>query len=96
MDKIVFGTDGWRAIIAKDYTITNVSKVAAATATWLTKRYKTPSAVIGYDCRFGGEMFMEAVAFHVYIIPVTTDLRVSVHYGLRKLFRHRFLSNHRI
>ncbi len=62
MDKIVFGTDGWRAIIAKDYTITNVSKVAAATATWLTKRYKTPSAVIGYDCRFGGEMFMEAVA----------------------------------
>ncbi len=62
MDRIKFGTDGWRAIIAKDFTIINVSKVAYATAQWLTKKYKSPSAVIGYDCRFGGEMFMEAVA----------------------------------
>lgn len=62
MDKIKFGTDGWRAIIAKDFTLLNVTKVAYATAQWLTKKYKNPSAVIGYDCRFGGEMFMEAVA----------------------------------
>lgn len=62
MDKIKFGTDGWRAIIAKDFTIFNVTKVAYATAQWLTKKYKNPTAVIGYDCRFGGEMFMEAVA----------------------------------
>jgi phosphomannomutase len=62
MDRIKFGTDGWRAIIAKDFTILNVSKVAYATAQWLTKKYKSPSAVVGYDCRFGGEMFMEAVA----------------------------------
>jgi phosphomannomutase len=62
MDKIKFGTDGWRAIIAKDFTITNVIKAAYATAQWLTKKYKNPTAVIGYDCRFGGEMFMEAVA----------------------------------
>jgi phosphomannomutase len=62
MDRIKFGTDGWRAIIAKDFTIVNVSKVAYATANWLTKKYKNPTAVIGYDCRFGGEMFMEAVA----------------------------------
>ncbi|MBN2350471.1 MAG: hypothetical protein JXJ22_16665 [Bacteroidales bacterium] len=62
MDKIKFGTDGWKALIAKDYTLSNVSKVAYATALWLTKRYKNPSAVVGYDCRFGGEMFMEAVA----------------------------------
>ncbi len=62
MDKIKFGTDGWRAVIAKDFTIANVGKIANATALWLTKRYKNPSAVLGYDCRFGGEMFMEAVA----------------------------------
>lgn len=62
MDRIKFGTDGWRAVIAKDFTIVNVDKVAYATAQWLTKKYKNPSAVIGYDCRFGGEMFMEAVA----------------------------------
>jgi phosphomannomutase len=62
MDRIKFGTDGWRAVIAKDYTIDSVTKVAYATALWLTRKFKNPTAVIGYDCRFGGEMFMEAVA----------------------------------
>lgn len=62
MDKIKFGTDGWRAIIAKDYTIENVAKLTLAAALWLTRKYKNPVAVVGYDCRFGGEMFMEATA----------------------------------
>lgn len=62
MDKIKFGTDGWRAIIAKDYTIDNVAKLTLANALWLTRKYKNPVAVVGYDCRFGGEMFMEATA----------------------------------
>jgi phosphomannomutase len=62
MDRIKFGTDGWQAVIAKDYTIDAVTKVAYATALWLTRKFKNPAAVIGYDCRFGGEMFMEAVA----------------------------------
>jgi phosphomannomutase len=62
MDKIKFGTDGWRAIIAKDFTIQNIIKISLATALWLTRKYKNPTAVIGYDCRFGGEMFMEATA----------------------------------
>jgi phosphomannomutase len=62
MEKIKFGTDGWRAIIAKDFTITNIIKVTYATSLWLARKYRNPSAVIGYDCRFAGEMFMEAVA----------------------------------
>lgn len=62
MDKIKFGTDGWRAVIAKDFTIQNIVKISLATALWLTRKYKNPTAVIGYDCRFGGEMFMEATA----------------------------------
>jgi phosphomannomutase len=62
MDKISFGTDGWRGIIAKDFTLANVAKVAYALARWLTGKYSSPGAVIGYDCRFGGEMFMEAIA----------------------------------
>lgn len=62
MDKIKFGTDGWRAVIAKDFTIQNIIKISLATALWLTRKYKNPTAVIGYDCRFGGEMFMEATA----------------------------------
>ena len=62
MDKIKFGTDGWSAVIAKDFTLDSVTKVSYATALWLTRKYKNATAVIGYDCRFGGEMFMEAVA----------------------------------
>ena len=62
MDKIKFGTDGWRGIIAKDFTLSNVAKVAYALARWLAGKHQNPSAVIGYDCRFGGEMFMEAIA----------------------------------
>jgi len=62
MNKIKFGTDGWRAIIAKDFTTDNIIKISLATALWLTRKYRNPSVVIGYDCRFGGEMFMEATA----------------------------------
>ncbi len=35
--KIKFGTDGWRAIIAQDFTVENVAKVSEATAKWLIK-----------------------------------------------------------
>ena len=60
--QIKFGTDGWRAIIAKEYTVDNVARVAEATAKWLLKNYNNASVVIGHDCRFGGEMFAETVA----------------------------------
>ena len=59
MTKIKFGTDGWRAIIAKEYTTDNVARVAYATAKWLQANYANPKAVIGYDCRFGGMLFTE-------------------------------------
>jgi phosphomannomutase len=61
MTKIKFGTDGWRAIIAKDFTVDNVARVAEATAKWLLKKKKDASVVVGYDCRFGGELFAETV-----------------------------------
>ncbi|MFK7906896.1 MAG: hypothetical protein AB8B69_17315 [Chitinophagales bacterium] len=60
--KIKFGTDGWRAIIAKEYTTDNVARVAYATALWLKERYEEPKAVLGHDCRFGGPMFAEVTA----------------------------------
>jgi phosphomannomutase len=60
-DQIKFGTDGWRAIIARDYTEANVRRVALATARWMRTRHMQ-SAVVGHDCRFGGEMFAEATA----------------------------------
>lgn len=61
MTKIKFGTDGWRAIIAEDYTVDNVKRVAEATALWMEK-HEMRQVVIGYDCRFGGKMFAEASA----------------------------------
>ncbi|MEX1002089.1 MAG: phosphoglucomutase/phosphomannomutase family protein [Crocinitomicaceae bacterium] len=59
MTKIKFGTDGWRAIIAKEYTVDNVARVSLAVAEWLKKNFEKPSVVIGHDCRFGGALFVE-------------------------------------
>ena len=61
MQKIKFGTDGWRAIIAKDYTLENVLRLAYATGQWL-KQQGGGSLVIGHDCRFGGPMFARETA----------------------------------
>ena len=62
MAKIKFGTDGWRAIIAKEFTTNNVARVSTAVADWLNENYKNPSVVIGHDCRFAGELFAETAA----------------------------------
>jgi phosphomannomutase len=62
MTKIKFGTDGWRAIIAKDFTVENVARVTEATALWLKKNEKNPTVVVGHDCRFAGELFAETTA----------------------------------
>ncbi len=59
MYKIQFGTDGWRALIAKDFTVDNVKRVTDAVSEWLLERNDTPSIVIGHDCRFAGKLFLE-------------------------------------
>jgi phosphomannomutase len=61
--KIKFGTDGWRAIIADDFTFDNVRICAQSAAEYmksagLAKR----SMVIGYDTRFASENFAAAAA----------------------------------
>ncbi|MDX2361788.1 MAG: phosphoglucomutase/phosphomannomutase family protein [Crocinitomicaceae bacterium] len=58
MSKIKFGTDGWRAIIAEEYTVDNVARVSLATAKWVKENFENPSIVIGHDCRFAGDLFM--------------------------------------
>jgi len=57
--KIKFGTDGWRAIIAEEFTVENVARVAQATAVWVKQKFENPSIVIGHDCRFAGELFVD-------------------------------------
>lgn len=58
---IKFGTDGWRAIIAQEFTVDNVALVASATARWVVQAKLPKVAVVGHDCRFGGELFAETV-----------------------------------
>ncbi|MFO0357293.1 MAG: phosphoglucomutase/phosphomannomutase family protein [Sphingobacteriaceae bacterium] len=62
MTKIKFGTDGWRAIIAKDFTVENVARVTEAVSKYLIKTNPKPSVVLGHDCRFAGELFAETAA----------------------------------
>lgn len=64
LQKIKFGTDGWRAIIAREYTVDNVKRLAHGVGLWLRGKNKN-SVVIGHDCRFGGEMFVDVVEKHL-------------------------------
>ena len=66
MYKIKFGTDGWRAIIAQDYTTENVARVSAATADFILHKNASPTIVLAFDCRFGGELFAETVIKVMY------------------------------
>ncbi|PHI19502.1 phosphoglucosamine mutase [Lewinellaceae bacterium SD302] len=77
--KIKFGTDGWRAIIAQEYTVDNVKRVAEGTALWL-KKNGGKQVVIGYDCRFAGELFCE------------TTTRVLGKHGIKCLLAPNYIS----
>ena len=60
---IKFGTDGWRGIIADDFTYENVRLVATAIAAYVHKHEKPEKGlVIGYDTRFGSPRFAEITA----------------------------------
>lgn len=61
--KIKFGTDGWRGIIAEDFTFAGVAAVAQAIASYLKEntREQRP-VVVGYDCRFLAENFAARAA----------------------------------
>lgn len=71
MDPIKFGTDGWRGVIARDFTFQNVRRVAQAVADYVkddqvkNARKKTPISgpmIIGYDKRFQSEAFAREIA----------------------------------
>ena len=79
VQKIKFGTDGWRAIIAKEYTVENVTRVAEGTAKWVKQRNGS-KVVIGHDCRFGGKLFAETTA------------RVLGAYGIKSYLAPDFVS----
>lgn len=62
---IKFGTDGWRGVMARDFTFANVRRVAQAVAEYIksqSQRPKGTAAVVGYDHRFQSEHFAAEVA----------------------------------
>ena len=60
---ISFGTDGWRGVIAEDYTFDNVRRCAQGFASYLENQGKTGEwIVIGHDKRFDSEFFAAAAA----------------------------------
>ncbi|MGB6471948.1 MAG: phosphoglucomutase/phosphomannomutase family protein [Candidatus Acidiferrales bacterium] len=63
MTTIKFGTDGWRGVIAEDFTCDNVRIVAHAIARWVVRAENPAHGVlVGYDTRFGGPMFARLAA----------------------------------
>ena len=61
--KIKFGTDGWRAVIAEDFTFDNVRACAQGVANYLKQaKLAERGLVIGYDTRFASEDFAAAAA----------------------------------
>jgi phosphomannomutase len=57
--KIKFGTDGWRAVIAQDYTFENLEILAQAVSDYLGSGKKI---AVGYDTRFMSDRFAEVVS----------------------------------
>lgn len=77
MSRIKFGTDGWRALMDKDFTFENVEILAQAYADWLNQTYKgkTPRVAIGYDWRKNSEHF--AKSFTEVLIANKIDVLLS-------------------
>ena len=60
---IRFGTDGWRGLIARDFTFENATRVARALAAWLVEcEDLRRGVVVAYDTRFAADRFARRVA----------------------------------
>jgi phosphomannomutase len=73
--EIKFGTDGWRGIIADDFTFDNVRRVAAAIASYVLK-YEDPKhgVIVGYDARFASPRAAQVVAEVISVAGIPVKL----------------------
>ncbi len=63
MSAIKFGTDGWRGVIAEDFTDASVRQVAQAIARYVVRAEQPARGVlVGYDTRFASERFARVAA----------------------------------
>jgi phosphomannomutase len=92
MTDIKFGTDGWRGIIADDFTFANVRRVAGAIASYVLK-HEDPShgVIVGYDTRFASDRAARIVAEIVAAAGIPVRLAndyvptPTVSYNVKKL-----------
>src|SRR5476651_2277932 len=100
MAQIKFGTDGWRAVIAEDFTFANVARVAQATADFWKSEIanskseifgREPKVIVGYDRRFFSDRFAQTTAevfagngFQVILTPEPTPTP-SVSFAVKHL-----------
>ena len=94
MSQIKFGTDGWRAVIAEDFTFANVARVAQATADFWSANPVAGTerkVVVGYDRRFLSDQFAQCTAevfagnnFEVVLTPEPTPTP-SVSFAVKHL-----------
>src|SRR3954447_16226613 len=74
--EIKFGTDGWRGVIADDYTFENVRRAGGAIAAYVLKNEDPKKGiVVGYDTRFGSRNFALALS------KVLTDAGIPVFFS---------------
>src|SRR5262245_30805795 len=76
MATIKFGTDGWRARIAEDFTFANVEIVTQALVDYIKTQNTTGTIkmLVGYDRRFASEWFAQRAAEVLAANGVTVDL----------------------
>ncbi len=73
--QIKFGTDGWRGVIAEDFTFENVRITAAAIGSYiLAKEDPAKGVCIGYDTRFGSRDFAVATAEVISAVGIPVSL----------------------
>lgn len=90
--KITFGTDGWRGVIAEDYTFDNVRRAAQGYASYMLEQGNAGKwIIVGHDKRFASEYFAAAVAevlaangFGVYLTQEATPTPVIAYAVLDK------------
>ena len=76
---VKFGTDGWRGIIAEDFTFANVRVAATAIARYVLEEEDAARGVcIGYDTRFGSPHFAKAVAEVLSAVGIPVQLASGV------------------
>ena len=77
--QIKFGTDGWRAVIADDFTFANVRIAAEAIAAYVHAKEDPAKGIsIGYDTRFGSKAFARTCAEVVAATGIPVELANAI------------------